>query len=100
MSRGERIKRYLREFNGGTRIKGMEINCMPPTGDCFYCAVEEALYSAKAFYIAYDTRVIPDVSFLRHIVADSIDYSVFESYQIYYQSEIDGLFSFCLSFLS
>lgn len=89
MSRGDRIRKFLGQFTT-SRIVGLEVNCMPPTGDCFYNGVVEALYSAKAFYSSHETIVVPDVSFLRNIVANSLEQDTYESYQMYNQCDIEG----------
>ena len=98
MSRGERIKQFLRALNGSDRISGMEVNCMPPTGDCFYCAVEEAMSNARAFSPVFETIFSPDVSFLRHIVSDSLTNAIFETYLLYYESGIEGIVLFFFIF--
>jgi hypothetical protein len=93
MSRGARIKQFLKAgMEHPEPITGLEINCMPPVGDCFYKATEVAIENGRAFsHIILEEP--PDVAYLRRVVARALNQRVFESYQIYNQSDIEGRIS-------
>ena len=92
MSRGERLKKYLRgHVEGVSRVANMDVECMPPTGDCFYCAVERGLQSAAAFVPALEGMDMDSsVASLRYLVAQAANQTLLETYQMYLESEIEG----------
>ena len=97
MSRGDRIKQYIKDnsnSNSKERINGLEIICMPPIGDCFYCAVELALENASAVCHEDHCNLQKSIHFMRAIVSDAVTEDIFTTYKIYYESEIEGSLKF------
>src|SRR5258708_7715814 len=97
MSRGSRILRYLGVPS--KEEKNWKLECINPSGDCFYEAVE------KAFLSKYDLRPrkkqkiestdevqvnLPTVDEMRAIVASCADENLLESYKVYHDSGISG----------
>lgn len=65
---------------------------VPPSGDCFYAAVQRALSSRKQDTqqesVSQEDR--KGVHFLRGIVAEAVTEELLDTYRIYYESKVRG----------